>query len=42
MAAKSGIREFYDPRSAEGQGAVDFGWSCLVLDLIAAEGRPLA
>ncbi|HEV8229746.1 MAG TPA: trehalase family glycosidase [Candidatus Limnocylindria bacterium] len=41
MVAKSGIREFYDPRSAEGQGAVDFGWSCLVLDLIAAEGRPL-
>jgi glycogen debranching enzyme len=42
MVAKSGIREFYDPRTADGQGAVDFGWSCLVLDLIAAEGRPLA
>lgn len=42
MVAKSGVREFYDPRTAEGQGAVDFGWSCLVLDLIAAEGRPLA
>jgi glycogen debranching enzyme len=42
MVAKSGIREFYDPRTGEGQGAVDFGWSCLVLDLIAAEGRPLA
>src|SRR6266508_4023251 len=41
MVAKSGIREFYDPRNADGQGAVDFGWSCLVLDLIAAEGRPL-
>src|SRR6266545_3814761 len=40
--AKSGVREFYDPRTADGQGAVDFGWSCLVLDLIAAEGRPLA
>ncbi len=23
------------------RAAVDFGWSCLVLDLIAAEGRPL-
>ncbi len=42
MVAKSGVREFYDPRTADGQGAVDFGWSCLVLDLIAAEGRPLA
>jgi glycogen debranching enzyme len=41
MVTKSGIREFYDPRNADGQGAVDFGWSCLVLDLIAAEGRPL-
>ena len=41
MVAKSGIREFYDPRTGDGQGAVDFGWSCLVLDLIAAEERPL-
>jgi glycogen debranching enzyme len=42
MVAKSGIREFYDPRTAEGQGAVDFGWSCLVLDLIGSEGLPLS
>lgn len=37
MQAHGGIREFYDPRTAEGQGATQFGWSCLVLDLIAAE-----
>lgn len=41
MVERSGVREFYDPRDATGQGALDFGWSCLVLDLIAAEGRPL-
>lgn len=38
MQSRSGMREFYDPRTAAGQGATDFGWSCLVLDLIAAEG----
>ncbi|HEV8536643.1 MAG TPA: trehalase family glycosidase [Candidatus Limnocylindria bacterium] len=37
MLAKGGIREFYDPRTGEGQGARDFGWTTLVLDLIAAE-----
>jgi len=37
MMASSGIREFYDPLTGEGQGARDFGWSTLVLDLIAAE-----
>jgi hypothetical protein len=38
MQAKSGMREFYDPLTADGQGATSFGWSCLVLDMIAAEG----
>jgi glycogen debranching enzyme len=37
MQARGGIREFYDPSTAEGYGATDFGWSCLGLDLIAAE-----
>jgi glycogen debranching enzyme len=37
MQARGGIREFYDPLSGEGYGATDFGWSCLSLDLIAAE-----
>ena len=35
------VREFYDPFTAEGYGATDFGWSCLSLDLIAAEQAPL-
>lgn len=38
LMAGSGVREFYDPLTGAGQGAVDFGWSTLVLDLIAAEG----
>jgi glycogen debranching enzyme len=37
MMASSGTREFYNPLTGEGQGARDFGWSTLVLDLIAAE-----
>ena len=37
MLAKGGIREFYDPRTGEGQGARDFGWTTLVLDMIASE-----
>lgn len=41
MVARGGIREFFDPLTGDGQGARDFGWTCLVLDLIAAEGRPL-
>ena len=39
MTARSGVREFYNPYTAEAYGATDFGWSCLVLDLIAAEAR---
>jgi len=37
MMASSGVREFYDPLTGEGEGARDFGWSTLVLDLIATE-----
>ena len=37
MVAKGGNREFFNPYTAEGQGAIDFGWTCLVLDLIAEE-----
>jgi glycogen debranching enzyme len=37
MQARGGIREFYNPFTAEGYGATDFGWSCLSLDVIAAE-----
>ena len=31
--AKSGIREYYHPYTAEGLGARDFGWSTLILDM---------
>ncbi|HKC92138.1 MAG TPA: hypothetical protein VKE23_12520, partial [Candidatus Limnocylindria bacterium] len=37
MIDRSGVREFYDPRTGEGEGAHDFGWTTLVLDLITAE-----
>jgi glycogen debranching enzyme len=33
MVALSGLRECYDPYDATGQGARDFSWSSLVLDL---------
>jgi glycogen debranching enzyme len=38
MVGTGGVREFFNPYNAEGLGAVDFGWTCLVLDLIHAEG----
>jgi glycogen debranching enzyme len=38
MIGRGGMREFFNPYTAEGLGAVDFGWTALVLDLIHAEG----
>jgi glycogen debranching enzyme len=38
MVGKGGVREFFNPFTAEGYGATDFGWTGLVLDLIHAEG----
>ena len=38
MIGTGGMREFFNPFTAEGLGAVDFGWTALVLDLIHAEG----
>jgi glycogen debranching enzyme len=38
MIGRGGMREFFNPYTGEGQGAVDFGWTALVLDLIHAEG----
>jgi hypothetical protein len=40
MVERGGMREFFDPRSAAGQGAPSFGMTTLVLDLIAAERLP--
>jgi hypothetical protein len=31
--AREGLREYYDPRSGKGLGAVDFAWSALVAEL---------
>ena len=38
MLAQSGIREFYNPFTGAGLGAVDFGWTTLALDMIHTEG----
>jgi hypothetical protein len=38
MVGLGGMREFFNPYTAEGYGAVDFAWTALVLDLIHAEG----
>jgi hypothetical protein len=32
--AAAGLREYYDPHTGAGMGAVDFGWSSLVLELL--------
>ena len=40
MVSIGGMREFFNPYTATGQGARDFGMTTLVLDLIAAEGLP--
>lgn len=38
MVTRGGMREFFNPLTAEGCGAQSFGWTALVLDLLAAEG----
>jgi glycogen debranching enzyme len=38
MLDKGGIREFFNPYTGAGLGAVDFGWTTLVLDMIHDEG----
>jgi mannosylglycerate hydrolase MGH1-like protein len=37
--AAAGLREYYDPYSGQGMGAVDFGWSALVLELLQRDPR---
>jgi hypothetical protein len=34
-----GLREYYNPYSGHGMGAVDFGWSSLVMELVAPDQR---
>jgi hypothetical protein len=37
--ARSGLREYYHPRTGAGMGARDFGWSTLLLEMLARQ-RP--
>jgi hypothetical protein len=37
--SRSGLREYYDPFTGAGMGAVSFGWSSLVLELIDPDPR---
>ena len=32
--AAEGLREYYDPYTGRGMGAVDFGWSALALEVL--------
>ena len=34
-----GLREYYDPYTGRGMGAIDFGWSSLFMELIAPDRR---
>ena len=38
----SGLREYYDPFTGRGMGAVDFAWSTLILELLAPDMAPAA
>ena len=35
-----GLREYYDPYTGRGMGAVDFAWSTLVMEMLAADPGP--
>jgi hypothetical protein len=37
MIKRGGMRECFNPYSAEGYGTIDFGWTALVIDLLVAE-----
>lgn len=39
LIERSGFREYYDPRTGDGNGAVDFSWSALALDLLETSDR---
>jgi hypothetical protein len=39
VVLRQGLREYYDPRTGAGMGAVSFGWSTLVLEMATAEPR---
>ena len=35
LIEREGFREYYNPETGQGHGATDFGWSALVLDMLA-------
>jgi glycogen debranching enzyme len=35
--ARSGLREYYNPHTGAGMGAREFGWSSLVLEMLAPQ-----
>jgi hypothetical protein len=37
--ANEHLREYYDPYTGAGMGAIDFAWSALVIDMVAADPR---
>jgi hypothetical protein len=37
MIKRGGMRECFNPYTAEGYGAIDFGWTALVIDLLVTE-----
>ena len=37
--AAAGLREYYDPYSGRGMGAVDFAWSALIMELLQPDPR---
>jgi glycogen debranching enzyme len=39
LVSKSGFREYYDPISGDGHGAVDFTWSTLLIDMSPPDGQ---
>ena len=38
LVERSGFREYYNPLTGEGHGAVDFSWTALVVDMLARPG----
>jgi hypothetical protein len=35
---RQGLREYYDPLTGEGLGAIDFAWTSLALEMAEPEG----
>jgi hypothetical protein len=40
--ARAGLREYYQPFTGEGMGAIDFTWSALIMEMLGAGSLPAA